>query len=67
MKTEKMKKDNNHMPKRPPMKKGVLSRLFKMLFADYKSRLFIVAVCIIITSVAATSASVFMNVLIPMT
>ena len=48
------------------MKKGVLGRLFKLLFADYKARLFLVAVCIIITSVSATSASVFMSILIPM-
>ena len=48
------------------MKKGVLPRLFKMLFADYKARLFLVAVCIVITSVAATSASVFMSILIPL-
>ena len=63
MKTE---QGNNKMPKRPPMKKGVLIRLFKMLFADYKSRLLIVAVCIIVTSVAATAASVFMSILIPL-
>ncbi len=48
------------------MKKGVLGRLFKLLFADYKGKLFLVAACIIITSVAATSASVFMSILIPL-
>ena len=56
---------NNGMKKRPPMKKGVLGRLFKLLLADYKKELIIVAVCIALTSVASTAASVFMNILIP--
>ena len=59
MKTEKAMR-------RPPMKKGVIGRLFKMLFKDYKPQLFLVAVCIIITSIASTSASVFMSILIPL-
>ena len=55
---------NPQMMKRPPMKKGVLKRLFKMLFADYKLKLIIVAVCLLLTSFASTIASFFMNLFI---
>ncbi|MBQ8344646.1 MAG: ABC transporter ATP-binding protein [Clostridia bacterium] len=43
------------------MKKGVIGRLLKMLFADYKASLIAVAVCIIVTSFASTIASLFMS------
>ena len=55
---------NPQMMKRPPIKKGVLKRLFKMLFADYKLKLIIVAVCLLLTSFASTIASFFMNLFI---
>ena len=56
---------NEKKMKRPPMKKGVIGRLFKILFADYAPHLFVVALCIVITAIASTAASVFMNTLIP--
>ncbi len=45
-------------------KKGTLKRLMKMLFAEYKWKLALVIFCIIISTVASTSASLFMNQLI---
>ena len=50
--------------KRPPMKKGVLGRLLKMLFADYTPQLIIVAICIVFSALANTSSSLFMNILV---
>ena len=50
--------------KRPPMKKGVLGRLLKMLFADYTPQLIIVGICIIFSALANTSSSLFMNILV---
>ncbi len=47
-----------------PMKgrnKGVLGRLLKYLFADYRKSLILVVICIVLTSLASTIASVFMN------
>ena len=49
------------MPPRPKMKKGVLKRLIKMLFAEYRPQLICVAICIVLTSFASTIASIFMN------
>ena len=46
---------------RPPKAKGVLGRLLKLLFADYKKQLVIVVICIILTAIASTVASFFMN------
>ena len=56
------KKQSQSTPqmKRPPVKKGVLKRLFKMLFAEYKLQLIVVAVCLLLTSFASTIASLFM-------
>ena len=55
------KKNNNAMPKRPPVKKGVLGRIFKILFKEYKLQMTLVAICIILVSLASTIASIFMN------
>ena len=52
------------MKKQPQMKpksKGVLSRLIKLLLEDYRKQLILVLVCILITALASTVASVFMN------
>ena len=54
----------NTREKRPPMKKGVLGRLLKLLFKDYKKQLIIVMICIILASVGSTVSSVFMPNLI---
>ena len=48
-------------PKRPPMKKGVLGRILKILLSEYKWQICIVAVCIVLVSLASTIASIFMN------
>ena len=50
--------------KRPPMKKGVLKRLFKLLLAEYRKQLIIVAICIALASLGSTVSSLFMNTLI---
>ena len=52
-KKEMMKMNGNHIP-----------RIVKMLFADYKPQLLLVAVCIILTSVASTISSFFLNMFI---
>lgn len=44
--------------------KGTLSRLFKFLFKYYKTYLIIVAVCILLSAVAGTVSSLFLNQLI---
>ena len=58
------KQTNKNIKGRPPMKKGVLSRLIKMLFSEYRPQMILVAVCIIVTSLASTVASFFMNLFI---
>ena len=53
---------NNEMKKRrPPMPKGVLGRLLKMLFREYKWTLVVVTVCVAVVAFASTVASIFMN------
>ncbi len=49
---------------RPPMKKGVISRVFKMLFADYRPKLIIVMICIVLTAIGSSVSSIFMSTLI---
>ena len=44
-----------------PKSKGVLKRLLKMLFAEYKLPLTVVIICVVLTSFASTIASLFMN------
>ena len=52
-KKEMMKMNGNHIP-----------RIVKMLFTDYKPQLLLVAVCIILTSIASTISSFFLNAFI---
>ena len=51
---------NNQM-KRPPIKKGVLVRILKMLFKTYKWQMVAVTACIVIVSAASTIAPLFME------
>lgn len=44
-----------------PAQKGVIGRLLKLLFTDYKKQLIVVTVCIVITALASTVASFFLN------
>ena len=52
---------NNMHAKRPPIKKGTIGRILKMLFKEYKVQMILVTVCIVLVSVASTIASIFMN------
>ena len=47
--------------KRPPIKKGVIGRILKMLFKEYKAQMIIVTACIVLVSMASTIAALFMN------
>ena len=47
--------------KMPPMKKGVMKRILKMLFKSYKWQIVAVTVCIVVVSAASTIAGLFMN------
>lgn len=42
-------------------KRGAIGRLVKLLFTDYKKQLLLVLICIALTAMASTIASVFMN------
>ena len=46
------------------MKKGVIPRLLKMLFADYRPKLIIVMICIVLTAIGSSVSSIFMSTLI---
>ncbi len=50
--------------KMPKAKKGTLPRLIKMLFKEYKLYLSIAIFCVIFSTVASTSASLFLNQII---
>ncbi len=50
-------KSNN----KKPQAKGVIKRLLKLYFSDYKASLTVVVVCIVLTALASTVASLFMN------
>ena len=50
-----------HGGKRPPLKKGILKRLIKMLLAEYKWLLIVAVACVIFSTFASTSASLFLN------
>ena len=54
-------KQMNPKMKRPPMKKGVLKRILKLLFKTYPWQMALVCVCIVIVSFASTIAGIFMN------
>lgn len=47
--------------KRPQAKKGTFKRLIKMLFAEYKLLICVAVGCVIFSTVASTSASLFLN------
>ena len=51
----------NPKMKRPPMKKGVLKRILKLLFKTYPWQMALVCVCIVIVSFSSTIAGIFMN------
>ena len=51
----------NPRMKRPPMKKGVLKRILKLLFKTYPWQMALVCVCIVIVSFSSTIAGIFMN------
>ncbi len=60
------KQDMNHMnhknrPMKRPRHKGVLKRLLGMLFHEYGIHLTAVIICVVLTAVASTIASLFMN------
>ncbi len=59
-----MSKNQANMKKRPPLQKGTLKRLLGMLFRDYKPQLILVAVCVVLVSVASTVASLFLTTFI---
>ncbi len=56
----KQRQENKPMGKRP-QNKGVLKRLLAYLFKEYRAKLTLVVVCIVLTSFASTIASLFMN------
>ena len=51
----------NQKMKRPPMKKGVLKRIIKLLFKTYPLQMVLVCVCIVAVSFASTIAGLFMS------
>ena len=51
----------NPKMKRPPMKKGVLKRVIKLLFSTYPWQMALVCVCIVLVSFSSTIAGIFMN------
>lgn len=61
-----MSKPNTQRPpmrggKRPPLKKGTLKRLLRMLFKEYRWMLIVVIFCVLFSTIASTSASLFLN------
>ena len=51
----------NQKMKRPPMKKGVLKRILKLLFKTYPWQMALVCVCLVIVSFSSTIAGLFMS------
>ena len=49
------------MKGRIPMKKGLLKRLLKILFTEYKALLLIIATCLVISAVAGSVTGLFLN------
>ena len=56
-----MADNTNQKMKRPPMKKGVLKRIIKLLFKSYPWQMAIVCVCIVFVSFSSTVAGIFMS------
>ena len=46
---------------KPPVKKGAIKRVIKLLFKTYPWQMALVCVCIVLVSFASTIASIFMN------
>jgi ATP-binding cassette subfamily B protein len=59
-----MNRNGLRRPQRPKAKKGTLGRLIKYLLAHYRVQLIVVVICIVISSVSGTVATVFMQRLI---
>ena len=53
--------DMKNFKGKPPKRKGMLKRILKLLFGYYKPLLVVVIICILLTSIASTVASLFMN------
>ncbi len=53
--------DMKNFKGKPPKRKGMLKRILKLLFGYYKPLLIVVIICILLTSIASTVASLFMN------
>ena len=51
----------NTFNKRPPIKKGSLKRIIKLLFKTYPWQMAVVCVCIVFVSFSSTIAGIFMN------
>ncbi len=56
-----MKNQKNQKMKRPPMNKGVLKRILKLLFKTYPWQMALVCVCLVIVSFSSTIAGLFMS------
>ncbi len=61
-----MKKSTENRTQAPRMHqhKGVIKRVFELLFRYYRGKLIVVIICIVLASATATVASLFMNQLI---
>jgi ATP-binding cassette subfamily B protein len=59
-----MNRNGLRRPQRPKAKKGTLGRLIKYLLAHYRVQIIVVVICIVISSVSGTVATVFMQRLI---
>ena len=46
---------------KPPVKKGAIKRVIKLLFKTYPWQMALVCICIVLVSFASTIASIFMN------
>jgi ATP-binding cassette subfamily B protein len=53
--------DMKNIKGKRPKHKGMLKRILKLLFGYYKPLLIVVIICILLTSIASTVASLFMN------
>ncbi|MBE6550194.1 MAG: ABC transporter ATP-binding protein [Ruminococcaceae bacterium] len=61
MKNQEKTNDIKNFKGKPPKRKGMLKRILKLLFGYYKPLLIVVIICILLTSIASTVASLFMN------
>lgn len=61
---ENNKMQKGHGPKRPPMNKGALGRALKYIFGHYKVQFIAVGICIVISALASSIATIFTQRLI---